>query len=95
MKTPKVDHIEVDGLIYALLDCQWATAKELSLLGSDRQLRAIANASKGRIISGQKGYKLTQVSTADEIKHACNRLRHQARQMMDRANEIETAKERV
>lgn len=93
MKTPKVDHIEVDGLIYALSHGRWATAKELAQIASERRLRAIANASRGRIIGGQLGYKLSALATIDEIKHACNWLRHQARLMMDRANEIETAKE--
>lgn len=55
---------------------------------SDRKIRAIAHASKGHIISGQKGYKLTAEATRDEIEHAANWLRHQAREMNARADEI-------
>lgn len=68
----------------------WITARELTTrtgLG-DRVLRAIANESNGKIISGQRGYKLTRIADPDEVLHAANWLRHQANEMTRRANAI-------
>lgn len=92
-KAPIVGRDEIKALIGTLEGMGWLTAKHLSCLWSDRDLRAIANASKGAIISGQKGYCLNSEATEHERKHAANWLRHQARQMLARATEIETWKQ--
>jgi hypothetical protein len=56
-----------------------------------RKVRAIANASDGRILSypGSKGYKLTREATVEEIQNATAKLRHQAGEMHQRALEID------
>jgi len=76
----------------------WRSAGELALdLGyptserGKRAVRAAANASNGRIISGQKGYKLTCDATPAEIHHAAAWLEAQAREMAARACAIRRA----
>lgn len=56
-----------------------------------RRIRAIANASEGRILSypGSKGYRLTKEATVEEIATATAKLRHQANEMLQRALEID------
>ena len=89
-KLPKVNGDMVARLCAELKGGDWVTSRVLSWDGySERELRAIANASKGAIITGQKGYKLNVEATEDERKHAANWLRHQAREMLRRADEIE------
>lgn len=58
---------------------------------SDRTVREIAESSRGAIISGQQGYRLTAEATGEEIYHASHWLRSQARKMMERSIEIEQA----
>jgi DNA adenine methylase len=53
-----------------------------------RQLRELANASDGKIISGQRGYRHIRHATLEEIEHAANWLEHQAVQMGERARSI-------
>jgi hypothetical protein len=53
-----------------------------------RKLRRISEHSQGKIISGQKGYKHIRHATPEEITHAANWLRHQAKEMDQRATEI-------
>src|SRR5213075_1562170 len=76
--------------VVAVLDqeMRWLTAEELCFkIGSKptdsnkRKIRNIANASQGKIISGQKGYKHIRHATPEEITHAANWLRHQAKEM--------------
>lgn len=70
----------------------WQTAKQLKPFGyNDRTLRAIASASHGQIISGQKGYALISEATVEEANHAAAWLEHQARAMTQRAYEIRRA----
>jgi len=70
----------------------WQTAKQLARHGfNDRALRAIASASKGQIISGQKGYALTRESSVDDVNHAANWLEAQAKSMLARAYDIRRA----
>lgn len=68
----------------------WVKGSTIStrLHTSDRVLRSCASQSNGRVLSGQKGYRLTQDATLDEITHAENWLRSQARQMLLRSLEI-------
>lgn len=95
LKAPKVERFDVDFFIGRLKGWgEWWTARELrDRFGyQDRELRAIANASKGAILSGQHGYKLNTEATEDERRHAAAWLRHQGRAMLKRADEIETFK---
>jgi len=61
-----------------------------------RQLREWAEESNGRIISGNKGYRLIEHATPEERKHAARRLISQGKKMtrrgikiMRRAHQIE------
>ncbi len=78
------------ALIKFLRGQGWITARQIyRLLGfSDRKVRAIAAASEGQIISGQRGYKLTMEATLGEVQHAEAWLRSQSKQMDQRALEI-------
>lgn len=61
---------------------------------SDRAVRQIADDSKGAIISGQSGYRLTRLATTAEIDQAEAWLKAQARQMTERAVEIRLCRNR-
>jgi hypothetical protein len=95
-KGPRVSPEEVAALqkLLASAGC-WLTAARISALAApdfrwcDRRVRAIANASEGRIISGQPGYKLARLATLKEIQHAIDWLRHQAKEMQARALQID------
>ena len=69
-----------------LRDSGWVTARQLKCqLGlSDRDCRALAEASEGEIISGQKGYKLTEQSTPEETKYSSAWLISQGQKMIRR-----------
>lgn len=71
----------------------WITARSLrELTGHDeRTLRELANRSRGAVISGQNGYKATDLATQAEVDHAVAWLRSQARAMQDRADQITAA----
>jgi hypothetical protein len=77
-------------LVSALRGQGWVTARRLTFhLGAcDRELRALAEASRGEIISGQKGYKLSAEATLEEIDHAANWLISQGKKMLERGIEI-------
>ncbi len=79
----------VDGLVEILESRHgWITAKKLACWLNERTLRAMANASGGRIITGQKGYKAARWATPSEIAHSANWLEHQAKAMLERADII-------
>ncbi len=88
----------IKALVYDWLsDGQWHTAKSfqvegVEMRGIDRVLRTVAERSKGQVISGQKGYKLTRFATVEEIDHAESWLLSQARHMTARAVEIRRAR---
>jgi hypothetical protein len=84
---------DVAALTRVLARRGWATARELRAAGgwSDRELRALAHASAGRVISGQRGYCLIEEATVEEARHAAAWLRHQAEAMLRRSAEIERA----
>lgn len=88
-KAPAVTPADVEWLVFRLRGCGWVRAREMR--GSDRRLRAVASASLGRIISGQKGYCLIEEATVEEARHAAAWLRHQGTEMIRRASEIERA----
>jgi hypothetical protein len=72
----------------------WLTAAELLGLvhkpptdSNKRQLRILANASNC-LITGQRGFKHVEHSTPEEIEHFTNWMRHQAREMAERAERV-------
>jgi hypothetical protein len=93
---PEVHRWHVEKMIEMLRARDWQTAKQLGAMNErdQRVLRAIANASEGQIISGQKGYKLTIEATLPEIDRAYAWLRHQGREMIRRALEIQRVRHR-
>lgn len=93
-RAPVVSDQAVARLIEALHNAGWRTAKQLRDLGSERQLRAWASASEGRIISGQQGYALIEACTVEEANHAAAWLEHQSTAMAKRAAEIRRAMHR-
>ncbi len=76
--------------VVALLESlrRWVTARRLAVFVNDRTLRALANASGGRIITGQRGYKAARHATPEEIAHSANWLEHQGKEMVQRARGI-------
>jgi len=87
----------LEPLVYQLLaDGQWHTARSfqdvgnvtIKITGIDRMVWLVAERSAGKIISGQKGYKLTKFATTEEIDHAERWLLSQASKMKARALEI-------
>lgn len=87
----------MDRFLHVLQDeGDWVKGATLAarLHTSDRVIRMCASHSKGRVLSGQKGYRLTQDATLDEITHAANWLRSQAREMLQRSMEIDRFKHR-
>ena len=56
---------------------------------NERKIRQLAELSDGRIITGNKGYKLIGNATIEEIGECTGRLKSQARQMLRRAIRIE------
>ena len=86
-----------ETFVAALAGKGWVTARQLrDATGiDDRVLRLCAEASEGRVISGQKGYKLTAEATPGEIHHACAWLLSQAQRMTDRARQIRVAQHRA
>ena len=77
-----------------LSDGKWHTAKALRSAVAERTMREIAERSDGEIISGQKGYRLTQFATATECRHAEAWLQSQGRKMITRAIAIRNARAR-
>lgn len=90
LNEPAVDEQDVAVLVGVLRCGKWFTARELvaTLAISDRELRAIAEASAGRVISGQLGYALLENCTPDEIDHAAGWLESQGKKMLQRAARI-------
>lgn len=95
-RAPTVDEQDVAVLLIALDQRGWMNARELTRLGygSDRYLRAVAAASHGQIISGQRGYARTDQASVEDVNHAAAWLEHQATAMTQRAYEIRRAMHR-
>ena len=68
----------------------WVTSAQIESVKTwkDRDIRALAEASDGQIISGQKGYKLTLEATLEEIDQASGWYLSQAKKMTARAMKI-------
>ena len=62
---PIVRKFQLDEMIARLRGKGWQTAKDLG--ARKERTSAIAEASEGQIISGQKGYRLTIEATVTEI----------------------------
>jgi hypothetical protein len=101
-KAPSIDASEIARMCLVLEGAGWLTAEDVAQVlflhaeegvteAHKRRIRAIANASDGRILSypGSKGYKLTRQATVEEINTATAKLRHQAGEMHQRALEID------
>lgn len=68
----------------------WVQASVLVAEGwSRRDLRYLAHAARGAIISGDLGYRATRYATPDERRAAVARLTAQASHMAQRARQIE------
>lgn len=82
---PEQDEIEM--LIAQLRGRDWRTARDLGALAEKdrRKLRQIAEASEGRIISGQQGYKLAGEATPEEIGGFYRWMVSQGKRMIRRA----------
>ena len=81
----------IDNVVYILeMSYKWFPSRVIQRqLGiTARDMRFIASMSGGRIISGQKGYKAAVNADKEELQQCVYRLRHQANEMMHRANEI-------
>jgi hypothetical protein len=78
-------------LLLALTNRGWVRgrvlAAELDL--DDRAIRELAHRSRGSIVSGQKGYRLTVEATIGEVDHAVSWMLSQATAMRQRALEIQ------
>lgn len=88
---PDVSAADVDLLCRRLKDTGWVYARQLRdrYDYNERTLRAIANASEGRILSGQKGYRLLDGDTTiEEVEHASSWLISQGKEMIRRGNAI-------
>ena len=89
-KTPRISEADLARVLAFLYGREWTTASaiEAALGLGDRQLRALAEQSGGRIISGPgcPGYKLFSSSTQlREVDEAASRLESQAHRMLARA----------
>jgi len=90
-KKTDVERIKIDALMRLLHQRKtWIKYKEIRqiLNISDRDVRYIASESNGAIISGQRGYRLTEYATTDEITHAANWLKSAGMEMIKRAEQI-------
>lgn len=74
----------------------WLTAADICRLAdkpvtdqNKRWVRALADASEGRVAGGQRGYKLIGRMTRDEYDHWRNWMTHQADEMRRRVIEAD------
>ena len=91
MEQPKITQDVVDSICQRLEGEGWLTAAEIKMrwLLEERHMRAIAESSQGRILSGQKGYRLFDRTTPlEEADHAAAWLESQAKKMLARATAI-------
>lgn len=87
---PEVSQGEIDEMILRLFHAKkWMTAADLGAHTDQerRRLRAIASVSGGHIISGQKGYTLNFLATAEETEASAGWLERQGDDMQRRAAE--------
>lgn len=91
-KAPKIGEDEIGLMIAQLRGNGWRTASQLGAKTAQqrRLLRAIANASGGRIVSypGSPGYKLFDECLPHELAHADGAIGSQIRALTVRRVEI-------
>ena len=68
---------------HAAIGIRWIRAKNVTGM-SERVARDWAEASDGLVISGNKGYCLLCLATADEVKESAARLISQGKRMVKR-----------
>jgi hypothetical protein len=87
---PVVTRADVETVISNLRGKRWQTSRQLGFEteADKRILRAIAEASAGEILSGQKGYMLTREATPNDLKQA-GWLKSQGEKMIDRWTAIQ------
>jgi hypothetical protein len=88
---PDVEPEEIEGMIAQLRGKGWLKAAEIEAIHgvSDRKMRVIAEHSRGRIISGQNGYRLLERTTPiEEVDQAATWLESQGKKMLRRGAEI-------
>lgn len=90
-RAPEVSDADVELLCRRLFQRGWVFARQLreEFGYNDRALRAVAAASDGRVLSGQKGYRLLDGEAAlEDAHHAAAWLESQGREMIHRATAI-------
>ncbi len=83
-RPPQVSADQVEALCAYLAGRGWVTRKriEAETEMSERLVRELAEQSDGRILSGQKGYRLLdRTATIDDVQHSANWLISQGRKM--------------
>lgn len=96
-RAEKVSLEDAVARLRALLDGRgWRTARDLAaaMQTDDRTIRALANASQGQIIGGQRGYCLVSQASVQDVEHVERFLLSQARAMIERARQIRIARNR-
>ena len=85
---PDVKPEEVEAMIEFLRGKGWLKAAEIATQAgvSERKMRAMAEHSDGRILSGQAGYRyLDRTTPIDEVDQAATWLESQGKKMLARA----------
>lgn len=87
----KVTKEDVENFVETLAGKGWVFARSLrATFGiKDRHARALAEASKGRVLSGNRGYKLTADASKEEREESLRRLNNQANRMWARSVQIQ------
>lgn len=87
MNKPKVRPDDVERVKHALRQGFWIKGRVLhDIYGiPTRTIRAVAEKT-GDIISGQRGYKLAEAATVEELQSAINDLCSRSNHMLDRAD---------
>ena len=91
-RPPQGSADQVDAVCAYLTGKGWIKAKviEQEIEIDDRRMRVLAEQSKGRIISGQKGYRFFDPATSiEDAYRAANRLISQGKKMIARGVEIQ------
>jgi hypothetical protein len=83
---PRPDTDETAAFVEFLRGRDWIRASQITALTgwTDRQCRAFAAASRGHVISGQKGYKLTLECNPKEFARFEGFFTSQIREMANR-----------
>jgi hypothetical protein len=90
------DDANIEFLVRLLTGRDWQTSAEIleemqQPVGESRKrwLRALATASRGRVGSGQRGYKLVMEMTREEFEHNRNWMLRQCEEMKRRVVEMD------